>query len=106
MLSIAVFLLKTLLLTIRCLDVRLGPVDVGDTVLLPSAGPQLLLFLTAMLLKPIYEVLPACSKVVSVRYGSAFGGGSRTVGKALTVQTLNVCQVLSQGSWLPSCFLG
>lgn len=106
-LSVAVFLLKTLLLTIRCPDVRLGPVDVvGDTVLLPSAGPQLLLFLTAMLLKPIYEVLTACSKVVSVRYRSAFGGGSRTVGKALTVQTLNVCQVLSQGSWLSSCFLG
>ena len=105
-LSGAVFLLKMLLLTIRCPDVRLGPVDVRVTVLFPSAAPQLLLFLTAMLLKPIYEVLSVRSKVVSVRYRPPFGGGSLTVGKAVTVWTLNACQVLSQGSLLPSCFLG
>lgn len=105
-LSGAVFLLKMLLLTIRCPDVRLGPVGVGDTVLFPSAGPQLLLFLTAVLSKPMYEVLSVCSKVVSVRHRSPIGGGSLTVGKALAIWTLSACQVLSQGSWLPAFLLG
>lgn len=104
-LSGAVFLLKMLPLSIRCPDVMLGPMGVGDTVVFPPAGPQLLLFLPAMLLKPIYEGLSACSKVLSVRYGSPFGGGSLTVGKALNIWTLNAREVLSQGSWLPSCFV-
>lgn len=53
-----------LLLTIRYPDVRLGSLGGGDTVLFPSTGPQLLRFLTATLLKLIYEVLSVCSKLV------------------------------------------
>jgi len=104
-LSGAVFLWKMLLLTVGCLGVRLGTAGVGVIGVFPPAAPQLPLFLAAVLLTPIHGVLSVCSEVVSVPYRSPFGGGSLTAGKAPTAWTLHTCQALSQGSWLPVCFL-